>query len=250
MKGSEMKIRLIQRVCMVGMKKRFNKWVCLFAAIGILAGCGTIPVQPATVNGRVITNPTVGWSGYAFEIPDGFVKKDFLVSSMPEGTETEKMAARLFQRSWNHRKQVGSWEWERFGEAFCFSDAEGKTCFILTVQELALSYPVPMFSMLLPSEKRTIYNGLIRRWHSDLSDVQPVTIGGRQGLLTFEYGFERSGKRYVSKSGGRRPCIVASCAFMGDARDGYTIVGCADAGNADLLRENMQKIMRGFSFLN
>lgn len=231
------------------MKKKCIVSGALILAMLFFAGCATTAAQPAVVESNTIYNPTIGWNGYTFKIPQELVKKDFFSYSSRKGKNAEALAARVIKRCWNERVKTSDWVWERFGEAFSFADAEGKTCFLLTAQALVLAYPAPNFCQMLSSEKQSLYSFVVRQWYYDLEKVQPTKVGGHQALYVYGTAFEKNGRIYKAKGPGRRPIAYASCVFLGDTRDAYIIIGFADPENAALLKRNMESMKSGFSFL-
>ena len=217
-----------------------------YVAFGILGfflllftGCAT-PMQPAVVHADSIQNPTIGWSGYQFKIPPGLEQIDLSTCSSGAGAETEQMMIYRLQNAWSNREKSGQAGGERFGEIFFFKDPDRKTYFFLSAHVLFFTAPVPPFSHLLSPEKRQVYNTIIRGWRHNEEHVQPTTVAGHQALHIFE---PRLGEDNSP------PMAVAFCVFLGDTKDVYIIAGYSESKDAPLLKQNMQKMMDGFSFL-
>jgi hypothetical protein len=103
-----------------------------------------------------------------------------------------------------------------------------------------------MFSHMLPAEKRQIYNAVSQNWN--IEQLQPVTVGKRQALYADGFAFEKDGRLYKTAGEERHPVVYASCYILGDTRDCYAIIGCADPKDAALLKLNMKRMMAGLSF--
>ena len=222
----------------------------LFVLFGVLVllltGCAT-PILPAVVDESTIHNPTMGWNGYVFEIPEGIEKVDLMTRSLEEGGEIEKVAARIMQRSWGERQRSDEWSWERFGEAFSFQGSEEKTFVLLGSHQLSIVAPMPMFGQLLPSEKRRVYN-FCTLWKGSWGKTQAAKMGGHQALYSSGFAYEKNGIVYKNKIAGSRPVFCVSCIVMGDTRDVYELLGFSAPEDASLLRYNMQAMIDGFSF--
>jgi len=223
---------------------------CLFVLFGLslllLTGCAT-PILPAVVEGGIIQNPTIGWSGYVFKIPEGMELVDLLTCPLEEGGEIEKVAVRLMQRSWGERQRSDEWSWERFGEAFSFQGSEEKTFVLLGSHQLSIVAPMPMFGQLLPSEKRRVYN-FCTLWKGSWGKTQAAKMGGHQALYSSGFAYEKNGIVYKNKIAGSRPVFCVSCVVLGNTRDAYELLGVSAPEDASLLRYHMQAMIDGFSF--
>jgi hypothetical protein len=226
---------------------KYKKYFCGLIVCSLLAGC--ISMRPATVSPDTIQNPTVGFNGYVFHIPPGFESSDVLMNYR-SGTSVEQIASRIFHQGWNERTRVSEWSHEQFSEAFYFKDKEAKSCFILTVQVFGLSYPAPLFSQMLSAERRYIYNFMDRQTYGerDLQNFQSVLVGGRQAVYAASTAYEKNGILYQSGGSDRNPVAYATCFLLGDRRDVYAIIGCADPKDMNLLERNMHLLMEGLSF--
>jgi hypothetical protein len=211
----------------------------------IFSGCATRPPQPAVVGPETIQNTTVGFNGYIFRIPPELKFADFLESA-PHGTVNEQMLGRVFQSEWRNINRDSEWCKNRFSEAFLFSDPDGKTGFLFAVQLLDIYSPMPPFCHLLSPEKRMIYNEVCRTWN--IQELQPVMVGERQALCSYGTAFEKDGHIYKTNGPGRLPVAYACCFILGDTRDFYTIIGCAEPKDAGALKLNLQRMMDGLSF--
>lgn len=154
------------------MLKMIKSLVC---AGVLLTGCTTY--EPATIKDGIITNPAVGWNGYAIKVPDG-VKN--LRPSADENVPDREAEIRERYRDANERYVADYYT--SFYEQFLFENP-AQTYFISFISE---TYELPNgWNSYTSVEKQYMIQKLINRKKVIINDTQAhseqVEFNGQRG---------------------------------------------------------------------
>ena len=76
-----------------------NNALLWFICIALVTGCASLSHRRATVDGRVISNPSLGFFGFSFEIPEGFDLYNPAVGTPEEYGEIQQLAIRVARKN-------------------------------------------------------------------------------------------------------------------------------------------------------
>lgn len=215
--------------------------IAILSLLGcLLAGCAALEQGRARVHDGVIENSSLGFSGFTYEIPEGFELVDPAVKDPAECTEIQKLAIQISDVSTSCHPSGN----ETFYESFLmFSD--NAAFLLVTVEYDRLSAEggpweendgIDPQRQLLP-----FYN---------ISDSRRARLSGSRTEAQFTTGqaYEKKGWYYAKPKAGRMPFSYEACKVSGVNRDSYILMGFALPEHEDILSIQMQKMVGGFNF--
>lgn len=210
----------------------------ILAVIGLVAGCTAITQSGATVSDGVIHNPSLGFFGFSFRIPEEVALYD------PEAggggdSELQQMAVRIYELNESYHPSGN----EVFYESFLMRSEQ--TAFLLvTVTQDRL--------MPADSEWDSDDLALARRLLPmfNVSDSARTQLGENRldALMLKGRAFEKDGWYYSRPKSGRTEFVYEACRVQGVNRDRYILMGFCLPGYEHILSIQMQEMVRGFAF--
>jgi hypothetical protein len=205
----------------------------------LLAGCTAVERSRAVVNEGTISNPSLGFSGFRYEIPEGF--NLYSPDDQPEEgwSELQQMAIRIYDLNESYHPS-GS---ETFYESFLIFS--GQTAFLLaTVTDDQMA---AQDSDWLGDE---FANGRELFPMYNLSQRERVLIGGSQLAAVEMSGraYESGGWYYPNPKLNRIEFRYNACRVEGVNRDRYILIGFSLPDYEHILSLQMQEMISGFCF--
>ena len=217
---------------------KLKNFVFMLGIFLMFTGCVSISQPRATVADGIIENASLGFSGFRFNIPDGFT---LYAPAKPsaEYNAMQQMAIRIYDlnNEWHPRGN------EFFYEGFLLMSE--KTCFLLITlkSDAALpSYNSPFSDEALTSwPLMPLYNGTGRR---------TFEIGDRRlaAVLTSGSAYEQKGWYYAKPKRNSMLFNYEACNVTGVNRDSYILMGFALPEDANALSAPMQQMVDGMTF--
>ncbi len=203
----------------------------------LLAGCLTFHPR-AVVTGRMIQNPKLGLSGFAYTMPAGVVLHN------PEDIEAplrydmvQAAAKRIYDMGEFHHPQGG----ETFYESFLM--LSDPVAFIL----VTIQYDrAPSFDYL------SSWTDIAPRWQVlplfNVTESRQVTMGERRlkAFIAKGSAFESKGWYYAKEKPDRLKFKFEACKVLGTDGCSYLLMGFSLPENQDKLSSKMQEMMSGF----
>jgi len=205
----------------------------------LLLGCASVSQPRAVVADGIIQNASLGFSGFSFNIPDGF--KIYNPAEDPEVgyTPLQELAIRVYElnEEWHPRGN------ELFYESFLLMSDQ--TCFLLitlksdTVVQLNVS---PFWDDASSRfDVMPCYNVTSTRSFELNGTRQPV-------VYTCGAAYEKGGWYYAKSKRNSTRFNYESCRIVGGNRDSYILMGFALPENAKALTAPMQQMVDEMKF--
>lgn len=205
-------------------------------AIILLAGCIST-MQRATVNERTISNPTLGFFGFQFEIPEGVELYNPAAGKPVEYSRLQQMAVRIY----NFNNEIHPDGNERFYESFLL--VSENTCFLLITVEydrlMLTDSRFPDEQAGLQRQLMPLYN-VSATQRFDLGETTPMDAVWSRG-----YAYERKGWIYAGARRNRILFNYEACKVTGSNREEYILMGFALPEYAETLTPQMRKMVKG-----
>lgn len=216
---------------------KFKNIVSLLGIILLLAGCTSISYQRATVADGTIQNSSLGFSGFTFEIPDGFEVYSPAAKNPADYNDLQNMAIRIYNlnNAWHPRGN------ELFYESFLLMS--DKTCFILITLKtdtVPPPYNSPFSSDQIVSQwdLMPLYNVTARRSFELGRSRQPAVI-------TRGSAYEQKGWYYSRPKHNGMLFNYEACKVNGGNRDSYILMGVSLPEDAAALAAPMKQMVDG-----
>lgn len=213
----------------------------IISALGVMLflGCTSVMPQRATVVDGIIKNASLGFSGFTFEIPQGFEGYIPAAKNSAEYNELQRMAIRIYDLNnvWHPRDD------ELFYESFLFMS--DKACFLL----MTLKYDYMPQNENLPFSDQSV-----SRWQLmplyNVTAKRSFELGASRmaTVYTRGYAYEQKGWYYDRPKNSRMSFNYEACNVTGDHRDRYILMGFALPDHAEALTAPMKQMMEGFLF--
>ena len=210
-------------------------WEC----VALLAGCATVHQRRAMVDGRVISNPSLGFFGFSFEMPEAFDLYNPAVGVPDQYGELQQLAIRIYNlnRAYHPRGN------ETFYDSFLMlSEKTGVLLMTLKVDAEAVSAAdffaedsVPQVDLI------PLYN---------VSGQEIVEVGKNQAeaVCTRGHAYEHKGWYYAEDRRKRLRFQYEACKVSGNNRDHYVLLGFCLPGDEALLKLQMQDMIPTLQF--
>jgi len=207
-------------------------------AIILLAGCVSIG-QRATVGDGTIDNPSLGFFGFQFEIPEGFEIYNPVAKNPSEYSELQQMAIRIYDLNEEIHPRDNEWFYESF---LLMSE---NACFLL----ITLEYDhVAFFDSRIPSEEAGLQRQLMPLYNvSETRMFELGEIARVEAVWSRGYAYERKGWVYSNVRHNRKLFNYEACKVTGSKRDGYILMGFASPEHAAALAPQMQTMIGGLN---
>jgi hypothetical protein len=207
-------------------------------ASALLAGC--VPVsRHATVADGTIQNASIGFSGFRFEIPDGYELYSSEAGNPANSNELQRMAIRIYQLNEEYHPRDN----ELFYESFLLMS--DKACFLL----ITLKYDnLPRFDDTpfrkqdsLPWQLMPLYNP---------AETRTLELGENrvEAVYTRGHAYEHKGWYYAGPKRNRMPFNYEACKVADSNRDGCILMGFALPEDSGAIGPQMLRMIEGLKF--
>lgn len=205
----------------------------------LLAGCAAVSQQRATVEGRIIQNASLGFSGFTFGIPAGFELYNPAAENPAGYNELQRMAIRIYDlnRVWHPRGN------ELFYESFLMMSEE--TCFLLITLKS---------DIMVQLDDPPFFDEAVSQWplmpHYNVTSTRTFEPGENRlnAVYTCGSAYERKGWYYANPKRNSTQFNYETCNVEGGNRDSYVLMGFALPGHAKALAAPMQQMIAGMKF--
>lgn len=206
----------------------------------LLAGCASLERSRATVTDGKIENPSLGFFGFSYEIPEGFEIYTPETARLNELTDIQQMGIRIYELNETYHPSGN----ETFYESFLMLSEQ--TAFLLvTVEHDRLSasggswedpFGAGMQHQILP-----LYN---------VSESRRMLLGGARLEALFSSGraYEKNGWYYAKPKRGSLGFYYEECRVAGANRESYILMGFSRPEHQHILSLQMQEMVDGFRF--
>jgi hypothetical protein len=215
------------------------KPVILLLGLLLVGGCASIGQRGAMVSDGVIENPSLGFFGFRYEIPEGYGLYNPAQPNVTIDNELQKMTLRIYELNKSYHPRGN----EVFYESFLmFAD---HTAFLLITVKSGSSTG---FDPLWPDEMAAEDWQLMPLYN--VIDSRRLTIGESRHEAVWSKGnaFERKGWYYSKPKGGRMEFAYEACKVSGVNQDRYILMGFSLPEHQHVLQLQMKDMMGGFLF--
>ena len=206
----------------------------------LLIGCAAIERGGASVSPGKIENPSLGFFGFSYGIPEGVALYDPSAKDAAQYTDLQQMAIRILDTN-NSYHPSGN---ETFYESFLMF-SENTAFLLVTVEYDRLSDPggpwedtagIGMQRQLLPA-----YN---------ISNSHRIALGNSrmEALLSSGRAYEKKGWYYARPKRESLEFSYELCRVSGVNRDDYILMGFSLPEDKHVLSLQMQQMLDGFRF--
>ena len=210
-------------------------WVCVV----LIAGCTAVGPQRAMVEGRLITNPSLGFFGFSFEIPEGFDLYNPAVGTPEQYGELQQMAIRIYNLNRVYHPRGN----ELFYDSFLMlSENTGVLLMTRKLSHESLSNTGFLIEEDVPQgDLIPLYN---------VSGQEALTLGKNSVPASYLRGhaYEHKGWYYSRPRKKRKRFSYEACKVSGDSRDSYVLMGFCLPGDEETLTHQMQEMMQALQF--
>lgn len=214
------------------MQKKKPLWLI---GLLLLAGCATMVHPRAVLNDRTLENPALGFSGFRFQIPEGFTLYTPDAADPATYNDLQHMAIRIRNLE-AERHPRGN---ELFYESFLLLSE--KCCFLLvTVKSDRAAVPSAnsSFGTAVPAEQE-----LLPLYNATQSRTFELGPSRHPAVFTRGSAFEKEGWYYSRSSRHAVPFNYEACKISGANRDHYVLLGFARPEEADELSEPLRTMV-------
>lgn len=206
----------------------------------LLIGCAAIERGGASVSNGKIENPSLGFFGFSYEIPEGFALYDPSAGDAEAYTEMQQMAIRIYDTN-NAYHPSGN---ETFYESFLIF-SENAAFLLVTVESDRLSDPDgPWDDMVETGMQRP----LLPAYNISNSHRIPLGSSRMEALLSGGRAYEKKGWYYAQPKKESLEFCYELCRVSGVNRDGYILMGFSLPEHKHILALQMQEMISGFRF--
>lgn len=213
------------------------KKIFLAALLLLLAGCAAVRQSGATVNDGLISNPTLGFFGFSFEMPDGFELYDPDAEAAEERSELQQLAIRIQDLNDSFHPAAN----ENFYESFLMLSENTAFLLVTVVNDRFTSSNLDWMDSDISMQRQLfpMYNSV---------SPERMTLGeNRLTALKFSgQAYERKGWYYSGPKRGRTEFSYEACRVQGVNRDQYILMGFSLPEHKHILSLQMQDMVHGF----
>ncbi|MBI9020855.1 MAG: hypothetical protein JEZ10_06340 [Verrucomicrobia bacterium] len=207
--------------------------------VALTTGCASVGQRRAMIDGPVISNPSLGFFGFSFEIPSLFNVYNPAVGARGQYGEIQQLAIRVYNlnRAYHPRGN------ETFYDSFLMlSEKTGVLLITLKTDNLTpLDTGFPEEGAALQSELIPLYN---------VSGQETIELGDARSEVVCTRGqaYEQKGWYYASERRNRNPFQYEVCKVSGNNRDSYILMGFCLPEDQELLSQQMNEMIGGLRF--
>ena len=204
----------------------------------LLAGCVSVSQQRAIVSDGTIQNASLGFSGFAFQIPPGFEVYSPAAKNPAEYNELQRMVIRIYDTNKAYHPRGN----EQFYESFLLMSDE--SCFLLiTLKSFASAqlYNSPFDDTPVPQWELLPFYNMTANRSFELGRTRQPAVYSRGSA------YEQKGWYYADSKRNSILFNYEACKVTGGKRDSYILMGFALPEKARALAVPMQQMMDGMS---
>lgn len=208
----------------------------IISVLGVMLflGCSSVTTQRAMVVDGLIKNASLGFSGFTFEIPQGFEIYNPAAKNPAEYNELQRMAIRIYDlnKTWHPRDD------ELFYEGFLLMSDHA--CFLL----MTLKYDYALRNEGSPFSGQSVSNWQLMPLYNVTAN-RSFELGANcmGAVYTRGYAYEQKGWYYANPKNGRMPFNYEACKVTGNNRDRYILMGFALPEHAEALTAPMKQML-------
>ena len=207
--------------------------------LAFAAGCTSVRQRRAMVDGRVISNPSLGFFGFSFEMPVGFDLYNPAVGDPKQYGEIQQLAIRVYNlnRAYHPRGN------ETFYDSFLMlSENTGVLLMTLKVDVM----PIPDSDFF--EEESVPQIDLIPLYNASGQEGFELGKNRVEATCTRGHAYEHKGWYYADERRKRQRFQYEACKVAGSNRDNYVLMGFCLPGNEEVLTLQMQEMMKALQF--
>jgi len=207
--------------------------------VALVAGCATVRQRRAMVDGRVISNPSLGFFGFSFEIPEGFDLYNPAVGVPEQYGEIQQLAIRIYNlnRAYHPRGN------ETFYDSFLMLSEN--TGVLLMTLKLGFA-PLPETGFL--TDETVSQHDLVPLYNVSGQKVVELGKNRVEATCTRGHAYEHKGWYYARENRKRNLFNYEACKVFGSNRDVYVLLGFCLPGDEETLTLQMQEMMKVLQF--
>jgi len=207
--------------------------------LALAAGCTSVRQRRAMVDGRVITNPSLGFFGFSFEMPEGFDLYNPAVGDPEQYGEIQQLAIRIYNlnRAYHPRGN------ESFYDSFLML-SENTGVLLMT---LKIDYaPLPDADFFTEEEAPQV--DLVPLYNVSRQEIVELGKNRAEATCTRGHAYEHKGWHYADERRKRQRFLYEACKVSGSNRDKYVLMGFCMPGDEEVLTLQMQEMMKALQF--
>jgi hypothetical protein len=218
--------------------KRKNALLWLICVV-LVTGCASVGHRSALVDGRVISNPSLGFSGFSFEIPEGFDLYNPAVGTSEQYGEIQQLSIRIYNlnRAYHPRGN------ETFYDSFLML-SENTGVLLMTLKYDSMD---PLSRGFFGDEVVSQVD-LIPLYNVSGRDVFELGKNKAEAICTRGHAYEHKGWYYAGSRRKRSRFHYEACKVRGSRRDGYVLMGFCLPDHQDALNLQMKTLMQKLDF--
>jgi len=207
--------------------------------VALVAGCATVRQRRAMVDGRVISNPSLGFFGFSFEMPEGFDLYNPAVGVPNQYGEIQQLAIRIYNlnRAYHPRGN------ETFYDSFLML-SENTGVLLMTLKVDRMSNPTSDFF----EEESVLQGDLIPLYNVSGQEIFELGKNRAEAICTRGHAYEHKGWYYAEERKKRLRFQYEACKVFGNNRDHYVLLGFCLPGDEAVLRLQMQNMVPTLQF--
>ena len=221
--------------------RRMNRKNIVFGlvCIALLAGCSTVRQRRAMVDGRVITNPSLGFFGFSFEMPEEFDLFNPAVGVPDQYGEIQQLAIRIYNlnRAYHPRGN------ESFYDSFLMLSEKTGVLLMTLKMDIEFVSAADFFA-----EDSMPQVDLIPLYNVSGQEVFELGKNRAEAVYTRGHAYEHKGWYYAEERRQRQRFQYEACKVSGGNRDHYVLLGFCLPGDEKILKLQVQEMMRTLQF--
>ncbi len=212
------------------MKKRYI--VIAFVSFALLAGCLT--TKPAIVTENMIKNPSMGFSGYEFTIPDGFSVVDYKSANRNDSllTKHHKLGLKDFEKSFADDDETD------FFETFLLVDGKND----ISVSFIAITIILPPYARSLnqipEKDQDFILKSFIGEMSLTLNKPEQKATKIQKKYAVYVHGTDD----FKAKGGNMETANINMIFILGELDEMYIIIGISPLEKQEEINQLMEGI--------
>ena len=207
--------------------------------VALLVGCATVRQRRAMVDGRVISNPSLGFFGFSFEMPEAFDLYNPAVGVPDQYGEIQQLAIRIYNlnRAYHPRGN------ETFYDSFLMLSE--KTGVLLMTLKVDIE---PASAADFFAEDPLPQVDLIPLYNVSGQEIFELGKNRAEAVCTRGHAYEHKGWYYAEERKKRRRFQYEACKVFGSNRDLYVLLGFCLPGDEAALKLQMQDMVPTLQF--
>ena len=218
---------------------KLNRAVTIWSVLLLMAGCASVAQRGAMVADGVIENPSLGFFGFSFQIPEGYDLYSPAAKNPADCNDLQRMAIRIYDLNKAYHPRDN----ELFYESFLL--LSDKTCFLLITVKSGTTVSLDDSPFSAQTVARwplmPLYNTMENRAF-ELGETRQPAVCARGTA------YEQKGWYYADPKRNRIPFSYEACKVEGGNRDSYVLMGFALPDDAKALAAPMKQMICGMKF--